>query len=123
MSCGHDLAIANVIQAANPTQAPKWCGFEAAKLLKQHIKNGKHPEMKPNALQKMKKEHEVFDPAVFQKHICQEVDKEPMRVCQFEKKKKRWQFPKLRDSHPRMESNKGKQDECKTDPTQTFTHL
>lgn len=102
---GNDREKLNNLRSSQPNPKPVWHTSDAAKLLKQDIKEGKHETMKPKELHKTRPEYLVFDLGVFCKHIYQELDSVPKREMRFERKKKAWKYPKLHKDHPRLQND------------------
>lgn len=50
-------------------------------------------------------EYQAFSLFRFRKHIYQEIDARPKRAARFERKKKKWRYPKHHEGHPRLQQN------------------
>lgn len=107
---GHDFAIVKEYQATNPRRQakPKWRGSEAERLLKIDVDNGKHLEMKPFFLHQTNEAYQMFDLAVFGKHIYQEIDRRPKQAIRFEKKKRGWKYPELHGNNDELRNTLAK---------------
>jgi hypothetical protein len=89
---GHDRALLMTLGAGTNPQDVPWHKSEAKKLLKKDIDNGKHKQMKPEALHGTREEYQAFSLKTFRNHIYQEVDSRAKRAHRFAKKKKRASF-------------------------------
>jgi hypothetical protein len=89
---GHDQALLMTLRADNNPQDVPWHKSEAKTLLKQDIDDGRHKQMKPEAVHGMREEYQAFPLKTFRNHIHQEVDSRAKRAHRFAKKKKRASF-------------------------------
>ena len=61
------------LKTTTKSGAPRWDQHVAKKLLKKDVTAEKYKEMNPKELRESRKEYQDFTPAVFRKHIHQEI--------------------------------------------------
>ena len=89
-----------------PEDRIPWHRAEACKLLKQDIDDGIHEEYKPSDFYMLQEEYFMFfELEKFGKHIYQEIDSRPKREMRFQKKKKAWLYPELKQNQHHSTNN------------------